>query len=276
MVISFSFPLHVIYIPIAPPGYVGYDEGGQLTEPVRRRPYSVILFDEVEKAHTAVLNVLLQVMDDGRLTDGKGRTVDFRNTVIILTSNVGADLLLKDMEEHRRITGKGHKRVMERLRSYFLPEFLNRLDDIVVFSPLSEDSLVNILEHQLEVATSKLRSPDYNITVSLSPSSTKYLLKRGFDPRNGARPLRRLIERVLITELSRLIVGGNLPSNSQVIVEFDDEDGIGQFKYKVIQWITGQKKPVEQIFMQSLNDVLPSDDYDDQETTPSGAIGDEL
>ena len=263
----------------APPGYIGHDEGGQLTEPVRRRPYSVVLFDEVEKAHKAVLNVLLQVMDDGRLTDGKGRTVDFRNTVIILTSNVGADLLLKEMEQHGKITRKGHKQVMERLRSYFLPEFLNRLDDIVVFSPLSQTSLVNILEHQLEVATSKLRSPEYNITVTLAQSASQYLLQRGFDPRNGARPLRRLIERVLITELSRLIVGGDLPSNSEVAVEYGDEDGVAQLKYKVTQWGRGKKKkPVEVVFYQPLGDVLPQDDVEEEVLTSrnSRAPDDEL
>lgn len=249
----------------SPPGYIGHDEGGQLTEAVRRRPYSVILFDEVEKAHKSVLNVLLQMLDDGRLTDGKGRTVDFSNTVIIMTSNVGADVIMRDVRAHHKLSRKGMKALQDRLRAHFLPEFLNRLDETVVFQPLARSTLKHILAHQLTEATTLLQAADTNITVSLDESAKEYLLRKGYDVVNGARPLRRLIERVVVTELSRLIVAGHLLSNSKVNVEMEHVLGEGDcFKYTIQRWGGGvgtKKEGEEGVFWQMLDEyVLPQDD----------------
>ncbi len=252
----------------SPPGYVGHEEGGQLTEAVRRRPYSVVLFDEVEKAHKSVLNVLLQILDDGRLTDGKGRTVDFRNTVIILTSNIGADVIMRDVQEHHKVSKKGHKAVMDRLRRHFLPEFLNRLDETVIFQPLAPATLKHILDEQVLATTSRLQTAETNITVRLDDSSKEYLLRKGYDVVNGARPLRRLIERVVVTELSRLIVAGDLPPNSDVRVGFAQVGGQGDcFQYVVQSWeaTTGKKKGKEAVFVQALEELLPQDDDEEEE-----------
>lgn len=251
----------------SPPGYIGHEEGGQLTEAVRRRPYSVILFDEVEKAHRSVLNVLLQILDDGRLTDGKGRTVDFTNTVIIMTSNVAADVILRDVHEHDKLSSKGMKALQDRLRQHFLPEFLNRIDDTVVFQPLSRDTLKSILAHQLSEATSMLQVADTNITVALGDSAKEYLLRKGYDVANGARPLRRLIERVVVTELSRLIVGGDLLPNSQVEVAMERMKGKkDRFKYTVRGGeaaVVGAKQEGA-VFWQDLDELLPHDDVEEE------------
>src|SRR5205823_10035923 len=172
----------------APPGYVGYEEGGSLTEAVRRRPYQVILFDEVEKAHHDVFNVLLQVLDDGRLTDGQGRTVDFKNTVIIMTSNIGSEFITEEESREAR-----SRLVMDALRAHFRPEFLNRVDEIVIFDRLSEEDLKKIVEIQLKRLSKRLEQQ--KITLKLSDSAKELLAREGYDPVYGARPLRRTIQK---------------------------------------------------------------------------------
>ncbi|MBF6594225.1 MAG: ATP-dependent chaperone ClpB [Thermaceae bacterium] len=199
----------------APPGYVGYEEGGQLTEAVRRRPYSVILFDEIEKAHPDVFNTLLQVLDDGRLTDGQGRTVDFRNTAIILTSNIGSPLILEGIQ-----SGQSYEtiraRVLDVLQASFRPEFLNRLDEIVVFRPLAQDQIAQIVEIQLGAVRRRLA--EKRITLEVSPEALAFLAERGYDPIYGARPLKRVIQRELETPLSRKILSGEVQDGANVWV----------------------------------------------------------
>ncbi len=204
----------------APPGYVGYDEGGQLTEAVRRRPYSVILFDEIEKAHADVFNVLLQVLDDGRLTDGHGRTVDFKNTVLIMTSNVGSQLILAyrggdDPESYQQMTGE----VLAALRQQFRPEFLNRVDEIVVFHSLSRDHLKEIVEIQLEHLRKRLA--ERHITLELTEAARDHLATIGYDPTYGARPLKRAIQRELETALGRQLLKGDVQEGQTVVVDYD-------------------------------------------------------
>ncbi|PZA07168.1 MULTISPECIES: ATP-dependent chaperone ClpB [unclassified Meiothermus] len=199
----------------APPGYVGYEEGGQLTEAVRRRPYSVILFDEIEKAHPDVFNVLLQILDDGRLTDGQGRTVDFRNTVIILTSNLGSPLILEGIQAglpYETI----RNRVFEVLQKNFRPEFLNRLDEIVVFKPLTQEQIAQIVEIQLEGLRHRLT--ERRITLELSPEAKRFLAERGYDPVFGARPLKRVIQRELETPLAKKILAGEVQDGAYLRV----------------------------------------------------------
>lgn len=195
----------------APPGYVGYEEGGQLTEAVRRRPYSVILLDEIEKAHRDVFNILLQILDDGRLTDSKGRTVDFKNTVIIMTSNIGSAEILQQQMDAR-------EKVLDMLKAYFRPEFLNRIDDIIVFSALSRDQVVNIARIMLENLSSRLER-QVNISLKWDDQVLQVLAADGYDPAFGARPLKRLISRVVETALSRMIVGGEVAEGSTVSLE---------------------------------------------------------
>ena len=195
----------------APPGYVGYEEGGQLTEAVRTRPYTVILFDEIEKAHPDVVNVLLQLMDDGRLTDGQGRTVDFRNTLVIMTSNLGTELLgpAKSDAERRKV-------VEGALRSFFRPEFLNRLDDIVVFHQLAEKEIVRIVDLQLEQLQARLR--ERRIRVAATDAAKRFLAETGFDPTFGARPLKRTIQRLVLDPLTVKLLAGEIPDDSDVHV----------------------------------------------------------
>ena len=199
----------------APPGYVGYEEGGQLTEAVRRRPYAVILFDEIEKAHPEVFNVLLQLLDDGRLTDGHGRVVDFRNTVVIMTSNLGSPLIFEGLQ-----TGRSYEeirgRVMSSLREQFRPEFLNRIDEIIVFRPLSKEQLIQIVEIQLQDLRGRLA--ERRIALDLTPEAKGWLAERGYDPLFGARPLRRVIEHELETPLAKLILSGAVLPDSRVVV----------------------------------------------------------
>ncbi len=208
----------------APPGYVGYDEGGQLTEAVRRRPYSVILFDEIEKAHPDVFNVFLQILDDGRLTDGQGRTVDFRNTIVVMTSNIGS---------HRILDYKGgfdgadyavmRATVLDELRQHFRPEFLNRVDETIVFHALSEVDLASILTVQL--ARLRKRLADRHIILDLDEAATKHLVRAGYDPAYGARPLKRTIQKELETPLGRRILSGDIHDNSTVKISYDDIRG---------------------------------------------------
>lgn len=209
----------------APPGYVGHEEGGQLTETVRRRPYSVVLFDEIEKAHHQVMNILLQVLDDGRLTDSLGRTVDFTNTVIILTSNVGAEHL-QELLEHQRgghgteaIPESTRTLVMNECKRHFRPEFLNRLDDIVMFHPLTQGHLTNIVKVQMDRITRRLE--DRDIQIELKPSAIKSITNVAYDPVYGARPLRRYLEKKVVTELSKMLLMGALVDHSVVSIDAD-------------------------------------------------------
>lgn len=192
----------------APPGYVGYEEGGQLTEAVRRKPYTVVLFDEIEKAHLEVFNVLLQILDDGRITDSQGRTVDFKNTVIIMTSNLGAPILLEGINEKGELKQEAVDQVMRELRATFRPEFLNRLDETVLFKPLSKDQLTSILDLMLH--SIEMRLSDKEITMTLSDEAKDFLIKEGYDPAFGARPLRRYLQRDLETLLARAIISGDV------------------------------------------------------------------
>jgi ATP-dependent Clp protease ATP-binding subunit ClpB len=201
----------------APPGYVGYDEGGQLTEAVRRRPYSVVLFDEIEKAHTDVFNVLLQVLDDGRLTDSKGRTVDFKNTVLIMTSNLGASQLSTAWAEGEDGFAEASERVMGVLREHFRPEFLNRIDDVVVFHPLGEEQLTHIIDLRLKDLEKLLA--DRKITIDLTPAARKAIFKSGYDRAYGARPLKRAIQRLVQDPLATKILDGSVRHGDHVIVD---------------------------------------------------------
>jgi len=189
----------------APPGYVGYDEGGYLTEAVRRRPYSVLLFDEIEKAHPDVFNILLQVLDDGRMTDGQGRTVDFRNTIIIMTSNVGSRLLLKAYDT---IDSKTEQGIAEALRAAFRPEFLNRIDEIITFSALTRENITDIAAIQIALLNGRLASR--NLGVSLDGDAMSFLAQKGYDPGFGARPLKRVIQQEIENPLSMAILKGEL------------------------------------------------------------------
>ena len=203
----------------SPPGYVGHDEGGQLTEAVRRKPYSVVLFDEIEKAHQQVWSVLLQVLDDGRLTDGKGRTVDLSNTVIIMTSNMGSEYLLggRGIDSTGELSQKARDAVMNEVRRNFRPEFLNRLDDIVLFHPLKISDLSKIVVNQL--ADLGKRLADKDILLDLTPKATQFVLDTAYSPDYGARPLRRFLEKAVVTSLSRMLIAGNLPNNSIVAID---------------------------------------------------------
>ena len=207
----------------APPGYVGYEEGGQLTEQVRRRPYAVILFDEIEKAHPDVFNILLQIMDDGRLTDGQGRTVDFRNTVIIMTSNIGSAYLQADKLRTAEEFAEATKMVMEALHGNFKPEFLNRVDDIIVFSPLGKEQLVKIIELRLEDVRRLLA--ERKISLELTDAARELLFTEGFDPNFGARPLKRAIQKLVQDPLAMKILDGEILHGDHVIVEADKRAG---------------------------------------------------
>lgn len=204
----------------APPGYVGYEEGGYLTEHVRRRPYCVILFDEIEKAHQDVFNILLQVLDDGRLTDGQGRTIDFKNTVIIMTSNIGSEYLMNIAGDEDKIVNE----VTQALRAHFRPEFLNRVDDIVIFKPLSEERIKEIVDIQLKLLNKQLA--ERKITLKLTDAAKSFLAKRGYEPAFGARPLKRVIQKHLIDTLSMKILDGEVKEGSTVKVDAG-KDGLG-------------------------------------------------
>jgi ATP-dependent Clp protease ATP-binding subunit ClpB len=195
----------------APPGYVGYEEGGQLTEAVRRKPYSIVLFDEIEKAHPEVFNILLQLLDDGRLTDGQGRTVDFKNTVVIMTSNIGGqqiqELGARDEEEMR-------KSVLAALRAQFRPEFLNRIDDIVIFHPLGLPQLISIIEIQMK--NLKTRLAEKKLALILTDPAKKYLAQEGYDPVYGARPLKRIIQRDILNPLALRLLQGDFKEGDTI------------------------------------------------------------
>jgi ATP-dependent Clp protease ATP-binding subunit ClpB len=206
----------------APPGYVGFEEGGQLTEAVRRKPYSVILFDEIEKAHHDVFNVLLQVLDDGRITDSQGRTVDFKNTIIIMTSNIGSAFLLDGITEAGDIKEEAREQVMNELRMNFRPEFLNRVDEIVLFKPLTAAEISDIVE--LLVADLRTRLADRNIELILTEAAKVYIAKKGYDPVYGARPLRRFLQRNVETLIARTLISGNVMNGATLTVDCQEDE----------------------------------------------------
>ena len=204
----------------APPGYVGYDEGGQLTEAVRRRPYSVVLFDEVEKAHPDVFNILLQVLDDGRITDSQGRTVDFKNTILIMTSNIGSQYLLDGMDENGNISQESQNAVMEDLRAHFRPEFLNRLDETIMFKPWTKDNIYDIID--LLVADVNKRLADREISIFLTEDAKKYVVDGGYDPNYGARPLKRFLQKHVDTLAAKLMLQGDVGAQDTIIIDVED------------------------------------------------------
>ncbi|MCI8609316.1 MAG: ATP-dependent chaperone ClpB [Firmicutes bacterium] len=205
----------------APPGYVGYDEGGQLTEAVRRKPYSVILFDEIEKAHPDVFNILLQLLDDGRLTDNQGRTVDFKNTIVIMTSNIGSGELIENMTEDGTIPDAVKERVTDQLKNYFRPEFLNRIDDIILFSPLTLEQISRIIE--LSLKSLERRLADRNIGLVLTDSAKELIAREAYDPQYGARPVKRYLQKHVETEIASMIIRGEVMNGNKVILESDGE-----------------------------------------------------
>lgn len=206
----------------SPPGYVGYDEGGQLTEAVRRKPYSVILFDEIEKAHPDVFNILLQVLDDGRLTDNQGRTVDFKNTVIIMTSNIGSQDLIEGMGSDGTITEEAREDVSDQLKAHFRPEFLNRVDEIVLFTPLQKDEIKRIID--VSVAETSARLEERNITIALTDKAKDQILEEAYTVQYGARPVKRYIQNHIETKLSRGLIAGTIMDGDHVSVDYDGED----------------------------------------------------
>lgn len=221
----------------APPGYVGYDEGGQLTEAVRRRPYSVILLDEMEKAHPDVFNILLQVLDDGRLTDNKGRVVNFKNTIIIMTSNFGSQIILENFEDlgikdTDFVYEETKHLVFEELKRHFRPEFLNRIDETILFKPLSDKQIAGIVKLQLDALSRKLAKRD--ITLDITPDALEYIANKGYDPQFGARPLKRVVQQDVLNELSKEILKGNIQDNSVVLIDyFPEKEGENKLVFSV-------------------------------------------
>jgi len=210
----------------SPPGYIGYDEGGQLTEQVRRKPYSVLLFDEIEKAHPEVFNILLQILDDGRLTDAKGRVVNFKNTIIIMTSNIGSDTILESASKtdlgfgKEQLTQKENidRKIMEKLKDYFRPEFLNRVDEVIIFDALSQEDIRKIVDLQLQKVSKRLAEKE--IEVKFTDNVKDMLGKQGYDPAFGARPLKRLIQNKILDELALLIIEGKV--EHKLTVDYKD------------------------------------------------------
>lgn len=204
----------------APPGYVGYEEGGQLTEAVRRKPYSVVLFDEIEKAHPDVFNVLLQVLDDGRITDSQGRTVDFKNTILIMTSNIGSTYLLDGIEENGDIKQEARDLVDRDLRGHFRPEFLNRLDEIIMFKPLTKDNIGGIVELLLDDLNRRLK--DQELSLALTKAAKDYIIEGGYDPVYGARPLKRYVQKYVETLTAKLILSGDIRANDRIVIDVEN------------------------------------------------------
>ena len=209
----------------SPPGYVGYDEGGQLTEAVRRKPYSVVLFDEIEKAHPDVFNVLLQVLDDGRLTDNKGRTVNFKNTIIIMTSNIGSQII---RERFSHLTEANRSKVIENLRSELFellkqsirPEFLNRIDEVIMFTPLTRKEIHDIVRLQFALVAERLKKSGYETTIT--EEAINWIAEEGYDPQFGARPVKRVMQRFLLNDLSKDILAGKISSNHPIVIDMKD------------------------------------------------------
>ena len=213
----------------APPGYVGYEEGGQLTEAVRRKPYSVVLFDEIEKAHPDVFNVLLQVLDDGRITDSQGRTVDFKNTILIMTSNIGSPYLLEGIEENGEIKQEAREAVERDLRAHFRPEFLNRLDEMIMFKPLTKDNIGGIVE--LLLADLNKRLKDQELSIELTKAAKDYIIEGGYDPVYGARPLKRYVQKYVETLTAKLILAGNISTGSRIVIDVENDELVAHEKY---------------------------------------------
>lgn len=211
----------------APPGYVGYDEGGELTEAVRRKPYSVVLFDEIEKAHPDVFNILLQILDDGRITDSQGRLVDFKNTIIIMTSNLGADAILDGIDADGKISDEALNKVNKLLRATFRPELLNRIDEIVTFSPLSKQEVKQIVDLLLSSVTKRLA--DKQLSLSVMPQAKDFIVDSGYDVSFGARPLKRFIQRNVETVIAKTILSNDIKPKSTIVVDVAD----GEFTVKV-------------------------------------------
>ncbi len=205
----------------APPGYVGYDEGGQLTEAVRRQPYSVVLFDEIEKAHPDVFNILLQVLDDGRITDSQGRTVDFKNTILIMTSNIGSSYLLEGINENGEITEEARNRVEHELKNHFRPEFINRLDEIIMFKPLTRDNISGIIDILMDNLNDRVADKDLSIT--LTEAAKDYITEHGYDPVYGARPLKRYLQKNVETMAAKLILGDDLETGNRIIMDVEND-----------------------------------------------------
>lgn len=212
----------------APPGYVGYEEGGQLTEAVRRKPYSVILFDEIEKAHPDVFNVLLQVLDDGRITDSQGRTVDFKNTILIMTSNIGSSYLLEGIDEKGEINPESSRMVMQDLRNHFRPEFLNRLDEIIMFKPLTKEDIGEIIK--LMVTDLNKRLVDKEISVELTEAAKNFIIEEAYEPIYGARPLRRFLQKTVETLSAKLILSGQVNLGDQIVIDLENRELVTRVK----------------------------------------------
>ena len=204
----------------APPGYVGYEEGGQLTEAVRRKPYSVVLFDEIEKAHPDVFNVLLQVLDDGRITDSQGRTVDFKNTILIMTSNIGSEYLLEGIDGEGNITPEAEEAVLNDLRNHFRPEFLNRLDETIMFKPLTKENIGGIVDLIIEDLNRRLS--DRNLSIKLSEEAEDLIVEQSYDPVYGARPLKRYIQKTVETLAAKLILKGDIAEGDTITITVKD------------------------------------------------------
>ena len=215
----------------APPGYVGYEEGGQLTEAVRRKPYSVVLFDEIEKAHPDVFNVLLQVLDDGRITDSQGRTVDFKNTILIMTSNIGSSYLLDGIEDNGEIRAENQDMVMNDLRAHFRPEFLNRLDEIIMFKPLTRENIGNIINLMMDDLNKRLAGQD--IRLELTQAGKDYVVEGGYDPIYGARPLKRFLQKNVETLAARLILSGTVMEGDTIVLDVEDGKLVARVKPEV-------------------------------------------
>ena len=217
----------------APPGYVGYDEGGQLTEAVRRKPYSVVLFDEIEKAHPDVFNVLLQVLDDGRITDSQGRTVDFKNTILIMTSNIGAGYLLEGIKEDGYIDESCQEMTMNDLKSHFRPEFLNRLDEIIMFRPLTKENIRAIID--LLAADVNRRLVEKELRIELTEEAKDLIVEGGYDPMYGARPLKRYLQKNVETLAARLILAGNVGRGDIILIDAADGKLKADIKGQIIR-----------------------------------------
>jgi ATP-dependent Clp protease ATP-binding subunit ClpB len=222
----------------APPGYVGYDEGGQLTEAVRRKPYQVVLFDEIEKAHPDVFNILLQVLDDGRLTDNKGRIVNFKNTIIIMTSNMGSQLIrdnfskMTDANKDETVE-RTKNEVLEMLKQSIRPEFLNRIDEIIMFTPLNRNEIEQIVDLQMK-AIQKMLEHSSGIQLQVTPAALSWLAEEGYDPEFGARPVKRVIHRLILNQLSKDIIAQTVDKNHPIIIDVDAaaNDGEGKLIFK--------------------------------------------
>jgi ATP-dependent Clp protease ATP-binding subunit ClpB len=211
----------------APPGYVGYEESGQLTEAIRRRPYSVVLLDEIEKAHPDVFNILLQVLDDGRLTDNKGRTANFKNTIVIMTSNIGSHLIQEKFESYNdsnkdELMAEAKVNVMDLLKRSIRPEFLNRIDDVIMFTPLTREDVRSIVDIQLREITEKLS--EQGISFAATDEALDWLAQLGYDPQYGARPLKRVLQRKILNELSKEILSGKIKKDASIQLILDDKN----------------------------------------------------